>query len=128
MFRISIANIALQTASRRNYYDVCSPDGRFGALEMASDGVRVSKFLEKPKGDGSWINGGFFVCEPRVFNYLTDGDYTVLEREPLQNLAQDGELYTYQHSGFWKCMDTLKDKTDLNEMVESGAAPWIIWD
>jgi glucose-1-phosphate cytidylyltransferase len=84
------------------------PDGRFGALEL--DGPNVSNFLEKPKGDGAWINGGFFVCEPKVFDYIQDGDPTVFEQSPLQNLALDGELMAYKHHGFWKCMDSLNDK------------------
>lgn len=102
------------------------PDGRFGTFESSSDG-KVSRFLEKPRGDGSWINGGFFVCEPKVFNYIKNGDSTVFEQEPLQELASDGALYTYQHNGFWKCMDTLKDKNDLNEMCQVGKAPWVRW-
>lgn len=102
------------------------PDGRFGAFESRSDG-KVSRFLEKPRGDGSWINGGFFVCEPKVFNYIKNGDSTIFEQEPLQEMASDGALYTYQHNGFWKCMDTLKDKNDLNEMCQAGTAPWIHW-
>jgi glucose-1-phosphate cytidylyltransferase len=103
------------------------PDGRFGALELSDDGKKVSKFLEKPKGDGSWINGGFFVCDPKVFEYITEGDATVFEQSPLQNLATDNELYTYQHPGFWKCMDTLKDKNDLCDMYDAGNAPWRTW-
>jgi len=99
------------------------PDGRFGTFECKADGS-VSRFLEKPKGDGSWINGGFFICEPRVFDYIPDGDETVFEQQPLQNLAIDGEMFTYQHHGFWKCMDTLKDKKDLNELWDSATAPW----
>ena len=102
------------------------PDGRFGTFESRSDG-KVSRFLEKPRGDGSWINGGFFVCEPKVFNYIKNGDSTIFEQEPLQELASDGALYTFQHNGFWKCMDTLKDKNDLNEMCQAGTAPWIRW-
>lgn len=102
------------------------PDGRFGTFESSSDG-KVSRFLEKPRGDGSWINGGFFVCEPKVFNYIKNGDSTIFEQEPLQEMASDGALYTYKHNGFWKCMDTLKDKNDLNEMCQSGTAPWVSW-
>ena len=102
------------------------PDGRFGTFESGSDG-KVSKFLEKPRGDGSWINGGYFVCEPEVFNYIKNGDATIFEQEPLQEMASDGKLYTYRHNGFWKCMDTLKDKNDLNEMCQADAAPWVSW-
>ncbi len=102
------------------------PDGRFGTFESGPDG-KVSKFLEKPRGDGSFINGGYFVCEPEVFNYIKNGDETVFEQEPLQSMASEGKLYTYRHHGFWKCMDTLKDKNDLNEMCKSGSAPWVSW-
>lgn len=102
------------------------PDGRFGTFEATDSGM-VSKFLEKPKGDGSWINGGFFVCEPQVFDYIQQGDATVFEQSPLQGLAKDGELFTYRHNGFWKCMDTLRDKNDLNQMWQSGQAKWKTW-
>ncbi|CAM3843069.1 glucose-1-phosphate cytidylyltransferase [Polynucleobacter antarcticus] len=102
------------------------PDGRFGTFEADSSGL-VSRFLEKPKGDGSWINGGFFICEPKVFDYLNQGDATVFEQTPLQQLANEGELYSYRHSGFWKCMDTLRDKNELNAMWNSGNAPWKTW-
>ena len=100
------------------------PDGRFGAIEI--EGNIVKRFLEKPKGDGSWINGGFFVCEPSVFDYI-EGIDTVFEQEPLQKLASDGELYYYKHHGFWKCMDTLKDKHDLENMLLTNQAKWKIW-
>lgn len=102
------------------------PDGRFGTFDADESGL-VSRFLEKPRGDGSWINGGFFVCEPTVFDYINCGDATVFEQEPLQGLARDGELYTYRHNGFWKCMDTLRDKQDLNQMWQSGTAKWKTW-
>jgi len=102
------------------------PDGRFGTFE-ADEAGRVSRFLEKPQGDGSWINGGFFVCEPKIFQYIKASDATVLEREPLQNLARDGELHVYRHQGFWKCMDTLRDKNELNQVWQSGEAKWKIW-
>ena len=100
------------------------PEGRFGALE--TDGTRVSSFLEKPKGDGSWINGGFFVCQPEVLDYIA-GDQTVFEQEPLMQLAKNGELFNYRHKGFWKCMDTLRDKKVLNEMWDKGQAKWKTW-
>jgi glucose-1-phosphate cytidylyltransferase len=99
------------------------PDGRFGTFEAGVDNT-VTRFLEKPRGDGSWINGGFFVCEARMFDYIQQGDGTVLEREPLQDLARDGQLVTYRHEGFWKCMDTLRDKMELEQMWKSGNAPW----
>lgn len=100
------------------------PEGRFGALELQDN--RISNFLEKPKGDGAWINGGFFVCENSVLEYL-ENDSTVLEKEPLEKLAKDGELYSFKHHGFWRCMDTLRDKNQLNEMWNSGAAKWKVW-
>lgn len=102
------------------------PNGRFGALNISNES-QVIHFLEKPKGDGGWINGGFFVCEPEIFNYITEGDKTVFEQEPLQNLAKAGELFTYKHTGFWQPMDSLKDKNDLNKLWNSNKAPWKIW-
>ncbi len=101
------------------------PDGRFGAIEISGD--KITNFLEKPRGDGSWINGGFFVCEPSVFDYIKDGDSSIFEQGPLQNLATSGELYSYKHHGFWKCMDSLKDKQDLNDMFDSNQAKWKSW-
>jgi glucose-1-phosphate cytidylyltransferase len=102
------------------------PDGRFGALEIGEDD-QVLEFKEKPKGDGSWINAGYFVCEPKVFDYISDVDSTVFEQEPLKNLAKDGEIFTYKHHGFWMPMDTLRDKSKLNEMWDSGRAKWKVW-
>ena len=102
------------------------PDGRFGALEIGSDN-KILKFSEKPKGDGSWINAGYFVCDPAVFSRITSGDKTVFEQEPLQTLASDGQAYTYKHSGFWMPMDTLRDKKKLVELWESNKAPWKVW-
>jgi len=102
------------------------PDGRFGTFESGEDGL-VARFLEKPRGDGSWVNGGFFICEPRVFDYIQDGDSTVFEQKPLQSLAQSGEMVSYRHHGFWKCMDTLRDKKELNDLWSAGNAPWKVW-
>ncbi len=101
-------------------------DGRFGSLQI-DENQKIKSFKEKPKGDGSWINGGFFVCEPKVLDYIENGDQTIFEREPLENLAMDDQLYTFKHRGFWKPMDTLRDKTQLEEMIKSGLAPWKIW-
>jgi len=103
------------------------PEGRFGMLDIGESGS-IASFKEKPVGDGGWINGGYFVCEPEVFNYLTDGDNTVFEQNPLQTLAKEGQLYSFKHSGFWKCMDTLKDKMDLIEMEKNNQAKWKVWD
>ena len=102
------------------------PEGRFGALNI-NDDDQVSEFKEKPKGDGSWINAGYFVCQPEVLDYIGDGDEVVFEQEPLGRLAKEGQIYTYKHSGFWMPMDTLRDKKYLNDMCESGNAPWMIW-
>ncbi len=101
------------------------PSGRFGALNLDS-GDRVVSFQEKPAGDGSWINGGFFVLEPSVFQRIT-GDSTFFEREPMESLASDGELMAFKHHGFWQPMDTLRDKTHLEELWNSGRAPWGVW-
>lgn len=101
------------------------PAGRFGALGINEDDS-VSSFIEKPNGDGNWINGGFFICQPEVLDYI-DGDSTVFEKEPLEKLAKKGELYTYKHNGFWQCMDTLRDKNYLNELWDTDKAPWKIW-
>lgn len=102
------------------------PEGRFGSLQI-NEYEKVTSFQEKPKGDGHWINGGFFVCQPEVFSYINGGDKTIFEKEPLENMAKNGQLYTYKHRGFWKPMDTLRDKTQLEEMIESNTAPWIKW-
>jgi glucose-1-phosphate cytidylyltransferase len=102
------------------------PEGRFGAMELG-ERDRVNHFMEKPKGDGSWINGGFFVCEPKIFDYLTEGDQTVWEQKPLQDMAKDGELFAYKHYGFWKPMDMLRDKLQLEELWTKENAPWKIW-
>jgi glucose-1-phosphate cytidylyltransferase len=98
--------------------------GRYGALEIG--GTKVIHFAEKPRGDGRWINGGYFVLEPSVFNYLhTDQD--VLEQEPLTRLSEEGQLAAYKHEGFWAAMDTLRDKNQLDAMWSSNSAPWKLW-
>ena len=101
------------------------PSGRFGALNLAENN-QVNSFLEKPRGDGSWINGGFFVCQPEVFEYL-DADSTIWEREPMERIAEEGQLQAFKHVGFWKPMDTLRDKQELEQAWESGLAPWKTW-
>jgi len=100
------------------------PPGRFGLLDI--DGDKISKFLEKPSGDGNWINGGFFVLEPKVFDYIED-DSTIWEREPLEKLAKEGQLSAYKHTNFWQPLDTLRDKNYLEKLWASGKAPWKIW-
>ncbi len=101
------------------------PRGRFGALGI-NERNEVGSFLEKPKGDGNWINAGFFVCEPGIFKYIKD-DNTVWEKDPLERIAKDGQLLAFRHVGFWKPMDTLKDKQDLNEFWENDQAEWKVW-
>lgn len=98
------------------------PAGRFGALNL-EEGKRVTGFQEKPKGDGGWVNAGFFVMEPQVFNYI-EGDHTTLEKEPLEGLAKDGELMAFKYPGFWQPMDTLRDKNYLEDLWKSGKAEW----
>jgi glucose-1-phosphate cytidylyltransferase len=101
------------------------PTGRYGALDIKADNS-ISSFKEKPKGDGAWINGGFFVCKPEVLNYI-DGDSTTFEQEPLTDLAAEGQLMSFKHNGFWECMDTLRDKTNLCQLWDSDQAPWKRW-
>jgi glucose-1-phosphate cytidylyltransferase len=100
------------------------PTGRFGALKL--EGETVTAFQEKPQGDGGWINGGFFVLEPRVLDYIA-GDSTIWEREPMERLAAEGQMKAFKHEGFWQPMDTLRDKQKLEELWESGQAPWKVW-
>lgn len=104
------------------------PIGKFGSVEIDSSNA-VKTFEEKPRGDKAWINGGFFVLEPEVFNYIKDDDITIsFENEPLHNLTNDGQLNSYKHNGFWRSMDTLRDKIELTNMWKEGEAPWAIWD
>jgi glucose-1-phosphate cytidylyltransferase len=100
------------------------PPGRFGAMHV--EGARITSFVEKPDGDGGWINGGFFVLSPRALDYV-DGDDTLWERDPMERLARDGQLSAFKHSGFWRPMDTLRDKNDLEALWASGKAPWKVW-
>lgn len=103
------------------------PGSRFGVLDIGDDDRTIVGFREKAKEDGGWINGGFMVMEPGVFNYLRDEDSCILERDPMESLARDGELGIYKHNGFWHCMDTQRDKIWLEEMWAGGNAPWKIW-
>jgi glucose-1-phosphate cytidylyltransferase len=103
------------------------PSGKFGALQI-TEANQITAFKEKPQGDGAWINGGFFVCEPDVFKYIKDGDQTIWERGPLEGIASDGGLHAYRHTGFWKPMDTLRDKLELNEFWATGKASWKVWN
>jgi len=99
------------------------PSGRFGAL-VINDNAEITSFVEKPKGDESWINGGFFVCEPKIFDYINDNDNEIFERAPLENLAKDCQLSAFKHDGFWRPMDTLRDKIELTDMWMAEKAPW----
>lgn len=101
------------------------PPGRFGVLDI--EGERVQRFQEKPRGDGGWINGGFFVVSPRVLEYI-DGDEDAWEEKPMQRLTREGRLGCWRHAGFWRPMDTLRDKTYLEELWKNGEAPWKVWD
>lgn len=100
--------------------------GRFGAL-VIKDNVMITSFKEKPKGDEAWINGGFFVCEPEIFNYIDDNEKTIFERDPLENLAKAGQLNAFKHYGFWQPMDTLRDKNELTDLWQNNKAPWALW-
>ena len=103
-----------------------TPPGRFGALEINDCNNLVNKFVEKPAGDGTRINGGFFVLSPKVIDYIKN-DQTIWEQEPLKNLAKDSELVAYNHDGFWQPMDTLRDKIYLENLYKSNNAPWKVW-
>ncbi len=116
-FHKSEKNLATVTA--------VEPSGRFGILDIEENG-RVDHFQEKPKGEGGWINGGFFVLEPEVFDYI-EGDQSIWEREPLEKLAADKQLRAFKHHGFWRPMDTLRDKRELESLWHAGDAPWKIW-
>jgi len=113
-----------RTSKRKATLTATLPPGRFGALDLQGD--KVMAFKEKPKGDGGLINGGFFVLSPSVIDYITD-DQTIWEREPLERLAEEAQLGAYRHEGFWQPMDTLRDKTYLEELWQSGKAPWKTW-
>jgi glucose-1-phosphate cytidylyltransferase len=102
------------------------PSNRYGVLEFDSEN-QLKAFKEKPQGESGWINGGFFVCENKVFDYIDEGDKTIFERTPLETLAQNQEVNCYRHSGFWKCMDTLADKKNLTHLWEKGEAKWKVW-
>ncbi len=107
---------------------VFQPDGKFGAVDINPANNWVNSFSEKPAGDGSWINIGFFVCNPEVFDYIPAGvDNVAFEQEPLENLAKDGKMHAYKHVGFWKPMDMLRDNKELNNLWNTGKAPWKLW-
>jgi glucose-1-phosphate cytidylyltransferase len=127
---VSDVNIKESLAYHQQNGKLCTvtavqPSGRFGALDLSSQN-QVLSFSEKPKGDGAWINGGFFVCEPSVIDYI-ENDATIWEREPLERIAVAGEMNAYKHSGFWKPMDTLRDKHELESDWQKGEAKWKSW-
>jgi len=124
---VNITELVKFHKSHGKYCTVTSvqPSGRFGALNLSSDQT-VESFLEKPKGDGAWINGGYFVCQPEVFDYI-EGDSTIFEKAPMEQIAADGQMKAFNHEGFWKPMDTLRDKHELEEDWSSNKAKWKIW-
>jgi glucose-1-phosphate cytidylyltransferase len=127
---ISDLDITRQLAFHREHGRLATitavqPPGRYGALKMKEGGA-VGGFVEKPDGDGAWINGGFFVLSPRCLDYI-DGDTTAWENEPLTKLAADGQLMAFEHRGFWHAMDTLRDKNHLEDLWATRRAPWKIW-
>jgi glucose-1-phosphate cytidylyltransferase len=124
---LNIAQLVAFHQAHRKHVTVTAtqPIGRFGALTLERDNI-VKSFMEKPIGDGGWINGGFFVMQPEVFRYITD-DSTTLERDPMEKLAGEGELIAFKHYGFWQAMDTLRDKNHLEDLWASNKAPWKLW-
>lgn len=127
---VADVNIQESVAFHKEHGRLCTvtavqPSGRFGALNL-NQHDEVMSFAEKPKGDGAWINGGFFVCEPAVIDYI-DGDSTIWEREPMERIAQEGQMQAYKHHGFWRPMDTLRDKVELDQKWNAQQAPWKIW-
>jgi len=103
------------------------PPGRFGAFKLGTGESKITSFKEKPEGDGAWVNSGFFVLEPEVIDYI-DGDSTSWEKEPMERLATAGQLAAFRHQGFWQPMDTLRDKHVLEDLWQTGHAPWKIWE
>jgi glucose-1-phosphate cytidylyltransferase len=114
-----------QNSKRIGTMTTVQPSGRFGSVDIDQKNG-ISAFIEKPKGDGAWINAGFFVFEPQIFDYIS-GDDSVLEKSPLEKLAKDGQLSAFKHEGFWKPMDTLREKNEFEELWKSGGAPWKQW-
>ncbi len=103
------------------------PGGRFGVLDIGENN-NIKRFTEKAKEDGGWINGGFMVLESQIFDYLNDDPNLVFERAPLESVANDGQLSAFKHNGFWQCMDTMRDRIILNDMIENNNAPWMVWE
>ncbi|BDF53086.1 MULTISPECIES: glucose-1-phosphate cytidylyltransferase [Butyricimonas] len=127
---INIADVIVQHENNGAILTLTAymPTGKFGALDIDKTSNRVRSFQEKPKGDGNWINAGYFVCEPEVFEYIPDDqDFISFEKEPLEQIAKKGGMFAYKHTGFWRPMDVLKDNRDLNELWDKGEAPWKVW-
>jgi glucose-1-phosphate cytidylyltransferase len=130
-----VADIDLSAALKQHESSGCTitltaykPGGKFGALQLDLTTDKVLSFQEKPDGDRNWVNAGFFICEPEVFDYIPDNDDTVIfERAPLENLAKAGKMHAYRHAGFWKPMDTMRDNAELNELWDLQQAPWKLW-
>ncbi|RYY08297.1 MAG: glucose-1-phosphate cytidylyltransferase [Sphingobacteriaceae bacterium] len=124
---VDISNLLKFHKENNKYCTVTAvqPSGRFGALNIKTNHL-VDSFMEKPKGDGSWINGGYFVCEPQIFDYI-EGDHTLWEKEPMEKIAQTGQMVAFEHRGFWKPMDTLREKHELEEDWISNKAKWKVW-
>jgi len=123
---VNIANLVKFHKDKKRIATITSvqPPGRFGLVDIHED--KISRFTEKPAGDGNWINGGFFVLEPKVFDYI-EGDGTIWERDPLEKLASEDQLSAYKHKSFWQPLDTLRDKNYLEKLWISGKAPWKVW-
>ena len=121
-----VCDINIKESGKLATMTAIQPGGRFGTLDIDESNT-IERFSEKRKEDGGWINGGYMVIEPQVIDYI-DGDQTVFEREPLERLAAEGQLQAYKHDGFWQCMDTLRDKNLLEELLEQNKAPWKIWE
>jgi glucose-1-phosphate cytidylyltransferase len=102
------------------------PEARFGNLDIDQN-LNINRFMEKPKSEAGWINGGFFVCEPEVFDYISEDESCIFEQAPLQNIAKDGKMSAFKHTGFWQPMDTLRDNQKLNKLWKESQAPWKVW-
>jgi len=124
---INITELLKFHTNKKKYCTITAvqPSGRFGALDI-SETSEVHSFTEKPRGDGAWINGGFFVCEPEIFKYI-DSDNTIWEREPSERIAAEGQMTAFKHDSFWKPMDTMRDKHELDTEWNSGNAKWKVW-
>ena len=133
LFRSGVSDVAIdelvrfhQSHGKLATMTAIQPGGRFGVLAIDDDNV-ITSFREKAKADGGWINGGFMVLEPKIFDYLSTDENCVFEHTPLRQLSHDGQLAAYKHDGFWQCMDTQRDKHLLEERWQKGDCPWKVW-